>query len=63
VLQIADQIPSPVDLNQDTFGSGPLINALFVNGDKLFNTDLDVNVFLRTRSQYQAPVNVGRHQE
>ena len=59
VLQIADQIPPPVDLNVDSFGTDPLINALFVNNndiDKLFNTDPDVDAFLRTHSKYQVPV-------
>jgi len=59
VLQVADQIPPPVDLNLDAFGTDPLVSALFVNNsdiDKLFNTDPDVNVFLRAHSQYQVPV-------
>ena len=59
VLQIADQIPPPVDLNLDAFGTNPLVNALFVNSndiDKLFNTDPDVGVFFRAHSQHQVPV-------
>jgi hypothetical protein len=59
VLQIADQIPPPTDLNLNAFGADPLVNALFVNNsdiDKLFNTDSDVNVFLRAHSQYEVPV-------
>ncbi len=59
VLQIADQIPPPVDLNLGAFATDPLVNALFVNNsdiEKLFNTDPDVNAFWRAHSQYQAPV-------
>ncbi|MGZ8159578.1 MAG: hypothetical protein ACXWT1_14740 [Methylobacter sp.] len=59
VLQVADQIPPPVDLNLAAFRTDPLVNALFVNNndiDKLFNTDPDVDVFLRAHSQYQVPV-------
>lgn len=59
VLQVAEQIPPPVDLNLDAFGADPLVNALFVNSndiDKLFNTDHDVDVFLRNHSKYQVPV-------
>jgi hypothetical protein len=58
VLRVADQIPPPVDLNQDAFATDPLINALFANSndiDKLFSTDHDVNVFLRAHSKYQVP--------
>ncbi|MGR9013149.1 MAG: hypothetical protein ACU83U_05840 [Gammaproteobacteria bacterium] len=59
VLQIADEIPPPVDLSIDAFRTDPLINALFVNSkdiDKLFNTDTDVDTYLRTHSKYQVPV-------
>ncbi len=59
VLQVADQIPPPVDLSLDAFRANPLVNALFVNSndfDKLVNTDPDVNVFLRANSKYQTPV-------
>jgi hypothetical protein len=59
VLQVADQIPPPVDLNLDRFGTVPLVNALFVNSndiDKLFITNPDVDVFLRAHSKYQVPV-------
>lgn len=59
VFQIANEIPPPVDLNPDTFGTDPLISALFVNSndiDKLFNADPDVDAFLRAHSKYQVPV-------
>jgi len=59
VLQIADEVPPPVDLNPDAFRMNPLVNALFVNSndiDKLFNTDADVDVFLHAHSKYQTPV-------
>jgi hypothetical protein len=62
VLQVADQIPPPVDLNLDAFRTDPLINALFVNSndiDRLFNTDPEVDVFLRAHSKYQVPVLYG----
>ena len=59
VLHIADEIPPPVDLNQDAFGTDTLVNALFVNSqdiDKLFNTDPDVNSFLHAHSKDQVPI-------
>jgi len=59
VLQVADEVPSPVQLNLDAFSENPLVNALFVNSqdiDKLFDTDHDVNAFLRRHSKYQVPV-------
>lgn len=58
VLQVAGQIPPPVDLNPDAFETDPLVNALFVNGkdiDKLFTTDPDVNTYLRSHNKYQVP--------
>ncbi|MCK9621301.1 MAG: hypothetical protein M0R47_12285 [Methylobacter sp.] len=59
VLQVANEIPPPVDLNLNAFGTDPLVNALFVNSndiDKLFNTTPSLNVFLRAHSKYQVPV-------
>lgn len=59
VLQVADEIPPPIDLNMDAFRTDPLINALFVNSndiDKLLNTDSDVDAYIRSHSKYQAPV-------
>ncbi len=59
VLHIADEIPPPVDLNQDAFMMDPLVNALFVSSndiDKLFKTDHDVDAYLRAHSKYQVPV-------
>lgn len=59
VLQIADEIPPPIDLNLDAFGTNPLVNALFVNSnaiDKLFNTDHDLDVYLNAHGKYQVPV-------
>jgi len=59
VLQVADQIPPPVDLNQDAFTTVPLVNALFACSkdiDKLFQTDPDVDAYLRAHNKYQAPV-------
>jgi hypothetical protein len=58
VLQIADKIPQPIDLNPDSFGTHALVNALFVNGqdiDKLFATDPNMSAFLRTYSKDEAP--------
>lgn len=54
VLQIAAQIPPPVDLNLEAFESNPLVNALFVNSkdlDKLVQTDPEVAVYLRSHSK------------
>ena len=59
VLQVAEQIPPPVDLNLDAFGTDPLVHALFVNSNEIgkrFNTDHDVEVFLRGHRKYQVPV-------
>lgn len=59
VLQIADEVPPPIDLNQDAFLNDPLVNALFVNSkdiDKLFETDADVAAYLHAHSKYQVPV-------
>ena len=59
VLQIADEIPPPVDLSRDAFGTDPLVNSLFASSkdiDRLFATDPDVNAYLRTHNNYQAVV-------
>jgi hypothetical protein len=58
VLQIADEIPPPIDLNSDAFGADTLVNALFVNSNdikKLFETDLDMKVFLSTHNKEDVP--------
>jgi hypothetical protein len=58
VIEVADQIPQPVGLNQETFETDPLVNALFVNSrdiDKLFQIDHDVVVYLRSHSSNQDP--------
>jgi hypothetical protein len=59
VLQIADEIPPPINLNLEAFGTDKLINALFVSSkdiEKLFATSPDVNVFLRNHNQDQVPI-------
>ncbi len=59
VLQIADEIPPPVDLNRDAFGTDALVNALFANSkdiDKLLKSDPDVNAFLHAHSEDQVPI-------
>lgn len=58
VLEIAVQIPPPVDLNPDAFGSDPLVNALFASRkdiDKLFE-DAELEGYFRVHSKYQVPV-------
>ncbi len=58
VIAIADQIPPPVDITPTTFGTDPLVNALFVNRndiDKLFTNDHEVEVYLRSHSNDQIP--------
>lgn len=48
VLDIADTVPAPIDLNNDAFHRNGLVNALFVNANdiaKLFQTDPKVNAF------------------
>lgn len=53
VLQIVDEVPPPIDLNLEAFGTDALVNALFVNSkdiDNLLKSNPDVNVFLRTQN-------------
>jgi hypothetical protein len=57
VLQVADEIPPPVNL--DSFGTDTLINALFVNSkdiEELLKTDPNVKDFLQTYDEEQAPI-------
>ncbi|MFI3185484.1 MAG: hypothetical protein QX198_05835 [Methylococcaceae bacterium] len=59
VLQIAEQIPPPIDLTLDVFVTDPLINALFVNNidiDKLFESDPEVHAYLRSDNHHQDTV-------
>ena len=59
VLEIAEGIPPPIELNLDTFRTDPLVNALFVSSkdiDQLLKTDPDVDAYLRTHKKYQIPV-------
>ena len=59
VLQIADKIPPPINLNQDAFITDSLVNALFVNRkdiDTLFNTDPEASAYLRAHNKHQVPV-------
>lgn len=59
VLQIAEEIPPPIDLNLDSFRTNPLVNALFVCSkdiDQLLKTDPDVDAYLRAHNKYQVPV-------
>lgn len=58
VIAIADQIPPPVDISPGTFGTNPLINALFVNSNdinKLFSNNHELGVYLRSHSNDQLP--------
>ncbi len=59
VLQVADEIPPPIDLNFEVFETNPLINALFVNSrdiNKLFTINPCVDAYLRTHDKCQVPV-------
>ena len=59
VLQVAEEIPSPVALNLEAFRTDPLVNALFVNSndiDQLLKTNPDVNPYLDAHSKNQLPV-------
>jgi hypothetical protein len=59
VLQVAEEIPPPVDLNLNAFRTNQLVNALFVCSkdiDRLLKTDSDVNTYLRAHNKYQVPV-------
>ncbi len=59
VLQVADEIPPPINLNQGAIKTDPLINAMFVSSndiDNLINTNHDVAAYKRTHDKDQAPV-------
>jgi small-conductance mechanosensitive channel len=59
VLQVADEIPPPIDLNSKAFGINPLVNALFVNRndiDQLLKADPDLNPYLEAPIKNQLPV-------
>ncbi|MDO8845491.1 hypothetical protein [Methylicorpusculum sp.] len=59
ILQVAAEIPSTIDINQDSFRTDPLINSLFVNIDdikRLFETSPEISTYLRVNSQQQVPV-------
>jgi hypothetical protein len=59
VLQVAEQIPSPIGLTRDTFAASQIVNALFVNSDdidRLFQRNPEVESFLRVHDQYQTPI-------
>jgi hypothetical protein len=59
VLQVAEEIPPPVDLSLDALKTDPLVNALFVSSkdiDQLLKNDPDVDAYLRTHNKYQVPV-------
>jgi hypothetical protein len=56
VLQVAEEIPSPVALNLEAFRTDPLVNALFVNSidiDQLLKNNPDVNPYLDAHSKNQ----------
>ncbi len=58
VLQIAEQIPPPIDFPRDVFVTNPLINALFVNNtdiNNLFETASELHVYLHS-DNHQVPV-------
>jgi hypothetical protein len=53
VLQIVEEIPSPIDLNLNAFGTDELVNALFASSkdiDKLLKNNPEINLFLRTQN-------------
>ena len=59
VLQVAEEIPPPIDLTVEAFRTNQLVNALFVCSkdiDRLLKSNPDVSAYLRTHNQYQAPV-------
>lgn len=58
LLNIAAKISPPIELSPYTFGSTPLVNALFINGDevdRLFTFDHTTAAYLRKNSLDQAP--------
>jgi hypothetical protein len=59
VLQVAEEIPPPIDLNLEAFRTNSLVNALFACSkeiDQLLKSNPDVGAYLRTNNQYQVPV-------
>jgi len=59
VLQVAEEIPPPIDLNLEAFRTNSLVNALFACSkeiDQLLKSNPDVGAYLRTHNQYQVPV-------
>ncbi len=62
VLQISDQIPPPVELNQDAFRRNAFVNALFVSRhdiDRLFKANRSVGEYLQNHSEARVPVVYG----
>ena len=59
ILQVAEEIPPPIDLNLETLRTDPLVNALFVCSkdiDQLLKNDPDVNAYLRVHNKDKTPV-------
>lgn len=59
VLQVIEEIPPPVALNQDAFRTDPLVNSLFVNAsdiERLFQRTPEVDAYLRAHDKGQTPI-------
>lgn len=59
VLQVAEEIPPPVDVNGERFGAMSLVSALFVNSrqiDALFHAEPEVKAYLLVHAEAEVPV-------
>ncbi len=59
ILEIAEQIPPPLLLNQDTFKTDPVINAMFIRWDDiehLVQADADLLSYYKMYNKYQVPM-------
>ena len=59
VLQVASEIPPPLDFNQNSFAYDPLVNALFASReeiDRLFDKDSEACRYMQLNSKAEVPV-------
>ena len=59
VLEVAAQIPPPIELSSAALHAEPLINALFVDShdiDQLFHAHGEVEAYVRQNNSFQVPI-------
>lgn len=59
VLDVAAQIPPPIELNATALRTSPIINALFVDQrdlDRLISANAEIDAYLRSHGTLQVPV-------